>query len=212
MLIAYFWLNEVQWKSAVTMTGVSGYAVSKLYRHFRRLVESSLTEADNVIGGPGIVVELDETKIGRRKYNRGHRVEGVWLMVGVERTVQRRVFLVPVADRSAETIQTVIKAHIAPGTILHTDGWRGYTGVSVACSVDHKTVNHSEGFINRETGVHTNTVEGTNFAIKRQIPIRARVKDGIEGRLAEFVWRRQNMNLLWDGFMSAMSEIITDED
>jgi hypothetical protein len=36
------------------------------------------------IGGPGIIIEVDESKFGRRKYNRGHRVEGVWVMGGVE--------------------------------------------------------------------------------------------------------------------------------
>lgn len=29
------------------------------------------------IGGNNIIVEVDETKIGRNKYNRGHHIEGV---------------------------------------------------------------------------------------------------------------------------------------
>ena len=36
------------------------------------------------IGGEGIIVEIDESKFGKRKYNRGHRVEGVWVVGGVE--------------------------------------------------------------------------------------------------------------------------------
>ena len=39
------------------------------------------------IGGPGIIVEMDESKFGHRKYNRGHRVESPWVVGGVERTV-----------------------------------------------------------------------------------------------------------------------------
>jgi hypothetical protein len=31
--------------------------------------------------------------------------------------------------------------------------------------------------------VHTNFVEGTNPGLKRMIPVRSRVKDGIEGRM-----------------------------
>jgi hypothetical protein len=36
------------------------------------------------IGGPCKTVEIDESKIGRRKYNRGHPVEGQWVFGGVE--------------------------------------------------------------------------------------------------------------------------------
>ena len=32
------------------------------------------------IGGPGHVVEIDECKIGRRKYHRGHVIEGSWIL------------------------------------------------------------------------------------------------------------------------------------
>ena len=38
------------------------------------------------IGGPGIVVELDESKFGKRKDNRGKKVKGAWVFGGVERT------------------------------------------------------------------------------------------------------------------------------
>ena len=37
------------------------------------------------------IIEIDETKLGKRKYNRGHRVEGVWILCGVERTEARAV-------------------------------------------------------------------------------------------------------------------------
>ena len=37
------------------------------------------------IGGPGKVVEIDESKFGRRKYNRGRYQEGHWVFGGVER-------------------------------------------------------------------------------------------------------------------------------
>ena len=32
------------------------------------------------IGGPGRVIEVDEMKIGRRKYKRGRVVEGSWIL------------------------------------------------------------------------------------------------------------------------------------
>ena len=38
-----------------------------------------------MIGGPGKEVELDESKFGKRKYNRGRSVEGHWVFGGMER-------------------------------------------------------------------------------------------------------------------------------
>ncbi len=37
------------------------------------------------IGGVGKVVEIDESKFGRRKYNRGRYRDGHWVFGGVER-------------------------------------------------------------------------------------------------------------------------------
>ena len=35
-------------------------------------------------GGPGMIVEIDESKFGRRKYNRGRAVEGAWVFGAIE--------------------------------------------------------------------------------------------------------------------------------
>uniref|UniRef100_A0A914HUB0 Transposase n=1 Tax=Globodera rostochiensis TaxID=31243 RepID=A0A914HUB0_GLORO len=70
------------------------------------------------IGGQGIVVEIDETCIVRRKYNRG-RLRGnanEWLFGGVERgTNGQRAFMVPVLRRRAQDLLPLIEQYIAPG-------------------------------------------------------------------------------------------------
>jgi len=38
------------------------------------------------IGGNGLIVEIDEAKFGRRKYNRRRLITGQWLFGGIERT------------------------------------------------------------------------------------------------------------------------------
>lgn len=37
------------------------------------------------IGGPGIIVEIDEAKFGKRKYNRGRIISREWVFGGIER-------------------------------------------------------------------------------------------------------------------------------
>jgi transposase-like protein len=167
-----------------------------------------LEEDDIIIGGPSVVVQVDETKLGKRKYNRGHRVAGAWVVVGVEKTAERRVFAEVVANRSCETIEGVLERHIAEGTILHTDMWKGYSNLSTRFNIEHHTVNHSRWFKDPVTGINTNTVEGTNYAIKRSIEPRNRTEESLPSRLVEFVWRRKFANNIWEGFLDALREVV----
>ena len=49
-----------------------------------RIAEDVTTKTK--IGGLGTVVEIDESKFGKRKYNRGRMVEGTWVVLdGIER-------------------------------------------------------------------------------------------------------------------------------
>jgi len=47
------------------------------------------------IGGPNKTVEIDETKLCRRKYKRSHPGKWLWVFGGVERKFGK-TFLVPV--------------------------------------------------------------------------------------------------------------------
>ncbi|KMQ82689.1 protein tssc4-like isoform x1 protein [Lasius niger] len=80
-----------------------------------------------------------------------------------------------------------------------SDCWKAY-----ACLEDegfeHLSVNHSLTFKDPDTGAHTNSIEGTWGAIKKMIKGKKRVKvknedgedmgRGLEGYLAEYIWRR----------------------
>lgn len=75
------------------------------------------------IGGEGIAVEIDEIKFGKRKYHRGHAVEGQCVFEGVER-VSGRCFLVSVERRHKDTLLNIIKDWILPGTTIISDFWK----------------------------------------------------------------------------------------
>lgn len=77
------------------------------------------------IGGPNIVVEIDEAKFGKRKYNRGRIIDGQWLFAGIER-VSGKAFMEAVPNRNSETLLKIIKNRISPGTIIMSDCWKAY--------------------------------------------------------------------------------------
>ena len=101
----------------------------------------------------------------------------------------------------------VISRHVAQGSIVHTDLWRGHSDISDVLDVQHQTVNHSQHFVNPDDGTHTNTIEGTWNGMKMNIPSRKRCREGIEDHLFEFIWRRKNKDELWGGFINAMKSV-----
>ncbi|KRH92365.1 putative transposable element, partial [Pseudoloma neurophilia] len=111
-----------------------------------------------MIGGDDLIVEIDESKFGKRKYNRGHRVEGQWVLGIVERTEKRRIILIPVERRDSKTLTDIKRKYVHPLSIILTDKWKGYNELKKYFK-DHKTVNHSKHFKDPETGVHTNTID-----------------------------------------------------
>src|SRR5690242_4479546 len=196
LMIGYLWLCKCSYSSIRILTGHSPNTVSDYMKFYRELVVDTLDDHEQKIGGDGIIVEVDESKFGRRKYHRGRRVDGTWVIGGIEKTTEKRCFLVKVQKRDEKTIKEIIEKYIEKGSIVHTDCWRGYLHID-ELGVTHKTVNHSKHFTDPETGVHTNTIEGLWNGIKLQIAPRNRNKEYIENHLLEFIWRKVNKDRLW---------------
>ena len=74
LFLSYHWIAGATHDYLCTVGGFASQTVTDFYAYLRQLVADSLDEEDCIIGGEGIVVELDESKFGKRKYNRGHRV------------------------------------------------------------------------------------------------------------------------------------------
>ena len=77
------------------------------------------------IGGPHKTVEIDESKFVKRKYHRGHRVQGQRIFGGVECGTGRSCF-VPVQNRSHATLTAIIRAWVEPGTTIIRDKRRAH--------------------------------------------------------------------------------------
>ena len=72
----------------------------------------------------------------------------------VERgTGSRKVVIIPVATRDADTLLRIIREWILPGTTIYSDGWAAYGGINGMMEqgqrlYQHDWVNHSYNFIN----------------------------------------------------------------
>jgi hypothetical protein len=118
------------------------------------------------------------------------------------------MFAVPVEVRSEETLREVIETHVHHGSKILTDCWRGYGFLRNNENYEWGTVNHSETFRDPLTGIHTNTIEGTNSMMKAKIPKRCRTRNAIGNHLGVIVWRRQNEHRLWEALVEALADYV----
>lgn len=115
------------------------------------------------IGGIDKVVEIDETLIVKRKYERGRLLAQTWLFGAIERQSKHCV-VVPLVEpgsvkRDAATLVPLIKKYILPGSVIVSDSWRAYCNLSKE-NYTHKVINHSENFVDpSDSEVHTQNIE-----------------------------------------------------
>lgn len=85
------------------------------------------------IGGPGTIVEIDETVITRRKYERGRLVSNQQWIFGLIERGSCRCVLMPVERRNAATLLPIIEEFVMPGTTIMSDCWAAYRGEKAHC-------------------------------------------------------------------------------
>ncbi len=89
-------------------------------------------------------VEVDECYVGGLEEGlRGRLIESKALVVVAAQEDGRgigRIRLRLIADASAESLHPFIQESVAPGSVIHTDGWRGYSGLETKGYVHQTTV------------------------------------------------------------------------
>jgi len=118
-------------------------------------------------------VEVDESKISRRKYNTGRLLhnerENIWVVGGVCRRT-KECFMLVVPNRTANVIDYILETRVETGTILVTDKARVYDNVPTRVGFDHYSVNHSVQFVSDvNQDIHANTIESKWGALTRTI-------------------------------------------
>ncbi|XP_069968781.1 uncharacterized protein [Bactrocera oleae] len=162
------------------------------------------------IGGPGKIVQIDESKFGKRKYNKGRRVEGHWVLGMVEDgSDDLRLEVCPDNVRSAEVLIPLIQRHVLQGGIICTDCWKAYDCLS-SHGYEHRRVNHSdpENPFVAEDGTHTQRIESQWRVIKRFfLKDNYNNSEDFSNLIYEYVWRKNVANQHHDPFVKLLDAI-----
>ena len=145
------------------------------------------------LGGPGEIVEIDESKWGKkRKYNRGavRNEGGPWIFGMVERN-RGKVLIWSVDYRDRNTLQPLIVNNVVPGSTIHSDEWPAYANLT-RLGFNHHTVCHTDNFVAPD-GTHTNTIEGFWGNAKQYFKqMRGVNRPNLNSHLDEVMWRWNN--------------------
>jgi transposase len=139
-LIRYFALN-IGASTAAKLTGISVRSVNAIYLKIRvRLAEEC--ERRSSFAGE---VEVDESYFVPRRV-RGKCGRGAGSKTIVFGIFKRSgwAYTEIVSDACKTTLQRVIRGHVAPESVIHSDGWRGYHGLVDMGYVRHFRVHHGE--------------------------------------------------------------------
>lgn len=164
-------------------------------------------EQQGVIGGPGRIVEIIESKFWRSKYNVGRVVDGQWGYGGICRET-RNLFLVPVANRTSDALLAVIKERIAPGSIIIFDCWKIYNCLSQE-EYNHLTVNQTYQFIDPDKLAELHNIERQWKEAKRKVPLCGHRKKHLVKYLARsmFLMHFEDHNIRLHHFLCAAASV-----
>lgn len=206
LIMTYMWCIKLGNNVIESELGLSAPTVVDWKSFCREVCVEMCINGNEMLGGPGVIVEIDESKFGKRKYNRGRRVDGRWVFGGIERGTEK-CFMSVVSERTKDVLLSLIRKFILAGTTIISDCWRSYDCLENEGFV-HLTVNHSIQFKHPDTGAHTNSIEGTWSAVKRGLN-HSHCRGQFDTYLFEYVWRRRNKNtdVLFMEFLRAIVRV-----
>ncbi|KII65970.1 hypothetical protein RF11_15781 [Thelohanellus kitauei] len=95
----------------------------------RNICSWKISTLDLKLGGPGRIVQIDESVISRAMRNRGHDLlrRPRWVL-GMYDATSKIGIVISIPNRKAQTITDLIMRHVSGGSIIHTDGFSSYKG------------------------------------------------------------------------------------
>jgi len=121
------------------------------------------------MGGEGMIVEIDETFIGKKEgeeVRRGYRHKHAVLSLVERGPKGARVRSFHVSGTARADLMPIIEANVLPGTHVMTDEAVQYSRLNKSFA-GHDFTRHGAGEYVRDGLIHTNTVEGFYSVFKR---------------------------------------------
>ena len=119
--LLHFWSHGISVKATVGLTGLHENTVILWHKRFREVCTQWLQDNPRQIGGRAggrrLIVQIDESVVARRKYNRGRWVPQRWIFGGYAPETGEG-FVEFVDRRNAATLVPLIVQHIARGSLI----------------------------------------------------------------------------------------------
>lgn len=180
---------------------LSSTTAVKWSSHCRHICIAWVEKNAKPLGGNGIIVEIDVTKIWKRKHHRNSSAPVKWEVGGYERE-SGEIFLVQVEKKDKATLLEVIKERVLPGTTIIIN--RQYAFASLETEgYELKAVDPTEPCKGSENGVHINHILCFWRQVKESVPKFGYRLQSCEGYLCEFLFKRkfpdsrQRLHVFW---------------
>ena len=87
--LTYWWCQDLDQAHIKQELGLAKSTGVDWDSFCREVCEFTLLESRGRLGGEEKIVQIDESKFGKRKYHRGHHVEGQWVFGGIEKNSRK---------------------------------------------------------------------------------------------------------------------------
>ena len=158
----YFWATKASNKQTQLQTGLSNHTINDAFACLREICGRYLQENPIQLGGPGKIVQVDESQFSHTPKHHRCRAPEIpfWVFGIVDTSFKPSVgFMEIVENPGAEILLPIIQYVVRPGSIVHSDEWRSYRQIQGQTGLSHRTVNQSIKFVEPITGVHTQNIE-----------------------------------------------------
>ncbi len=110
--------------------------------------------------------------------------------------------------RDAFTLLPLIQKWVEGGSVVHTDCWKAYSRIaSLPEGYTYLIVNHSEYFVDPDTGCHTQSIEYRWHAVKGYLPRCGTHTQLLPSYFAEYMFYKKYLDTTEDKFLVFMNVV-----